>query len=192
MEEKKSLKISLFTGLLFLAIIVIVVISCFIYKLYKNKQLADSKGKTSEIVTVTEESSNLNNYIFELNSKNKYTIITDMRWLTMQNDGGSRTSMYYEIDLDNNIVSKIQEDFQANLGSAPNTEKSIVYTKKIDSNISEDAKLLLEEIVTKEDINETHNYNFFTISNLSDEKNIYNTNTIKNINNLLKKIDQFN
>lgn len=177
MEEKKSLKISLSTLLLLLAIIVILVMGCFIYKLYKDKQLADNK------------SNNLNNYTFELNSKNKYTIITDMRWKTMRNDGGSNTSIYYQIDLDNNIVSKIQEDFQANLGGTPKTEKSVIYIKKIDSNIKEDAKSLLEEIIAKEDINETHNYNFFAILNLNVEKEIFNTNTIERINNLLKEMD---
>lgn len=147
-------------------------------------------SKPSEILRTIEESSDLNDYIFELNSKNKYTIITDMRWKTMKNDGGSNTSIYYQIDLDNNIVSKIQEDFQANLGGSPNTEKSILYIKKIDTNIKEDAKTLLEEIIAKEDINETHNYNFLTILNLNGEKEIYNMNTIENINNLLKKIDE--
>ena len=147
-------------------------------------------SKPSEILKTLEETSDLNNYTFELNSKNKYTIITDMRWKTMRNDGGSNTSIYYQIDLDNNIVSKIQEDFQANLGGSPNTEKSLIYIKKIDSNIKEDAESLLEGIITKEDINETHNYNFFTILNLNLEKEIYNTDTIENINNLFKKMDE--
>ena len=146
MEEKKSLKISLSTLLLLLAIIVIVVMVCFIYKLYKDKQ-----SKISE----------LNN--FELDSKNKYTIITDLRWNTMQNDGGSHSSLYYQIDLDNNIISKVQEDYHANLGGTSSKQKSVIYIKKIDTNIQVEVKSLVDEIITKEDINETHNYNFFTI-----------------------------
>lgn len=155
-----------------------------------NNLNLDNWSKPSEILTTTEEASDLKNYTFELNSKNKYTIITDMRWKTMQDDGGSNTSIYYQIDLDNNIVSKIQEDFQANLGGSSNIEKSVIYIKKIDSNIKEEANSLLEGIITKEDINEKHNYNFFTILNLNVEKEIYNTNTIENINNLLKKMDE--
>lgn len=148
-------------------------------------------SKPSEILTTAEDkSTDLNNYVFELDSKNKYTIITDLKWKTMQNDGGSHSSLYYQIDLDNNIISKVQEDYHANLGGTPNTEKSVIYIKKIDSNIEEDAKSLLEGIITREDINETHNYNFFTILNLNVEKEIYNINTIENINNLLKKIDE--
>ena len=173
MEEKKSLKISLSTLLLLLAIIVIVVMVCFIYKLYKDKQ-----SKISE----------LNN--FELDSKNKYTIITDLRWNTMQNDGGSHSSLYYQIDLDNNIISKVQEDYHANLGGTSSKQKSVIYIKKIDTNIQVEVKSLVDEIITKEDINETHNYNFFTISSLNTEKDIYNINTIENINVLLKKIDE--
>ena len=57
--------------------------------------------------------------------------------------------------------------------------------KKIEQQVKHDFYL-----ITKEDINETHNYNFFTISSLNTEKEIYNINTIENINVLFKKIDE--
>ena len=108
----------------------------------------------------------------------------------MQNDGGSHSSLYYQIDLDNNIISKVQEDYHANLGGTSSKQKSVIYIKKIDTNIQVEVKSLVDEIITKEDINETHNYNFFTNSRLNNEKDIYNINTIENINVLLKKIDE--
>lgn len=148
-------------------------------------------SKPSEILTTAEDKSiDINNYVFELDSKNKYTIITDLRWKTMLNDGGSHSSLYYQIDLDNNIISKVQEDYHANLGGTSSKQKSVIYIKKIDTNIQLEVKSLVDEIITKEDINETHNYNFFTISSLNTEKEIYNINTIENINVLLKKIDE--
>ena len=66
----------------------------------------------------------------------------------------------------------------------------MVYTKKINSNLHKEVKTLLDEVITKEDINEAKNYNFFTISSLNVQKNIYNVDTIKDINMLLKKIDE--
>lgn len=181
MMEKRPIKIRLFTILLFITILIVIEI----FSLY------DFKEKISEISSTKEDSTVLINTKFELNTKNKYTIITDMKWKTMQNDGGSHTNIYYQLDLDNNAITKIKEDFQANLGGLPSTRKSTIYVKKIDSNIKNEAKLLLEELLIKEDINKTNNYNCFTILNLDYEKDIYNINTIKLINNLLKKIDNF-
>lgn len=133
---------------------------------------------------------NKSGYSFELNSKNKYKIETDMQWVTMQNDGGSHTNIYYNIDLDNNIISKVNESYKANLGGKPKTTISKIYEKEIDLDLQKDLKLLLDEIMKKEDINETKNYNCFIISTLNNEKRIYNINTIKKINNILKLIDE--
>lgn len=130
-------------------------------------------SKPSEILTTIENKSiDLDNYIFELNNKNKYTITTDLRWKTMLDDGGSHSSIYYQIDLDNNIISKVQEDCHANLGGSSKTEKNIIYIKKIDTNIQEEVKSLLNELNIEEDINETHNCNFFTLSSFNTKKNI--------------------
>lgn len=129
---------------------------------------------------------------FTLNTQNKYIVKTNTRWLTMQNDGGSHTDIYYQIDLDNNTISKITKHYQANLSGLPITTKNIDYTKTIDSNIKEQIKSLLEETLTKEDINETNNYNFYTILNLEIEKNIHNQNTIHQLNQILTTIDNLN
>lgn len=189
MEKKKNSKINIFTIILFLVIIVIAVLVYLTYK-EDNKQLTDNENKTSEFVEIPAESIDLNNYNFELNSKGKYTIITDLKWQTMQNDGGSHSSLYYQLDLENNIVRKIKEEFKANLGGTPSNKKYIIYTKNINNAINEEAKKILEEIIESEDVNETNNYNFFTILNLNSEKNIHNTKTIERINDLLKKIDE--
>ena len=138
------------------------------------------------------KTSDINNYTFELDSANKYVITTDLRWITMQNDGGSHTSIYYQIDLDNNVIIKVEEAYKANLAGKPSTEKDIIYTKKIDNQIFiEEIKSFLNDLISKEDVNELNNYNFFTLSSLNYEKNLYNTTTIKIINSLLEKIDEF-
>jgi transcriptional regulator of heat shock response len=133
---------------------------------------------------------NKSDYSFELNSKNKYKIETDMQWITMQNDGVSHTNIYYNADFDNNDISKVEEIYQANLGGKPKITISKIYEKEIDFNLQKDLKSLLDEIMEKEDINESKNYNCFIISTLNNEKRIYNINTIKKINNILKLIDE--
>ena len=65
---------------------------------------------------------------FIINSNNKYEIITDSRWKTMMNDGGSNYSIYYQIDLDNNLVMKKEENYHANLGGTSQTEIKVFYT----------------------------------------------------------------
>jgi len=220
MEESNNIKIHLSTIFLIISIIMIIIMGFFIYKLYNDKQTADTKlmnlnnqvskleheidtlkstsdkdkGKTETTskTSITKDDDTSIDYVFVIDSKNKYTITTDLRWKTMQNDGGSHSSIYYQIDFDNNIIIKVQEDYHANLGGTPSQQKNVIYLKKIDTNIQLEVKSLLYEIITKEDINETLNYNYFTIKSLDVEKNIYNVNTIESINSLLKKIDELN
>ena len=136
------------------------------------------------------ENTMIADFKFELDSDNKFEIVTDFRWMTMQNDGGSNTSIYYQIDLDNSIVKKVQKGYKANLAGIPETSKNIIYTKIIDEDIHKEIKELLKVVMIKEDTNEDSNFKFFTISSLNYEKNIYNTETIKSIKILLEKIDE--
>lgn len=41
---------------------------------------------------------------FKLDTNNRYLVITDSKQLTYQSDGGSNYNVYYEIDLDKNII----------------------------------------------------------------------------------------
>ena len=76
---------------------------------------------------------------------NKYIIQTDMKWLTMHNDGGSHTNIYYEVDFNKNIVVKKEEVYKANLGGTPETNKSTIYEKELDAKISSaDYKILMK------------------------------------------------
>lgn len=137
-----------------------------------------------------DKNKDVNENQFELNTVNKYKVITDMRWNTMRNDGGSNTSMYYYIDLDNKVVSQVIQDYQANLGGIPQTTTQVIYTKQIDSNTRHDMQLLLNNVLEKEDVNETKNYNFYTIETVNKQKDIYNIDTIKQIEEMLKSIDE--
>lgn len=129
------------------------------------------------------------NYVFEMNSNDKYEIITDLKFRTTLNDGGSYNSIYYQIDLENKVVVKVKEDYDANLGGTPVLAKNTLYTKIIDDDICREAKALIDEVIDKEDINEEGIYNYFTVLTLDYEKKIYNSSTISDINDLLNKFD---
>lgn len=132
---------------------------------------------------------NLDEYVFKLDNNMKYEITTDLKYYTMQNDGGSYTSQYYELDLENNIVSQKMTKYTANLGNKPDTSTKTIYTKKIKKSLSKEINKELQELISKEDIKDSTNYHSYSIKTLNNEKIIYNTKTINNIKEILTKID---
>lgn len=129
-------------------------------------------------------------YSFTVDSENKYEIVTDSRFITLMNDGGSNTNVYYQIDLDNNKVIKKSEDYKANLGGTPTLDEQTLYTKNINSELKNETKKLLDELIEKED-KKGDNYSFYVITHSDGDKEIYNTDSIKKLRDLLVKIDEF-
>lgn len=127
---------------------------------------------------------------FPVLTSDTYKIETDMRWFTMMNDGGSNTNEYYYIDFDENTVARILEGYTANLGGTPETSTNVYFKKQMDADIQEEIKIMLDKVLEKEDVNETRNYHPFTISTLGYEKTIYNEDTIQEIKDVLRKIDE--
>ena len=53
-------------------------------------------------------------FIILLGDNNKFnscTIVTDSRFTTLLNDGGSNYNIYYEIDLNNGVVKKYEDHY---------------------------------------------------------------------------------
>lgn len=124
---------------------------------------------------------------FKLDRKSRYIVITDMKYMTMANDGGSHTNLYYEIDLDKKVVHIVTESYRANMGGTPESKKK-VDTKKISPQLAEDLKELFTNLLAKEDIKDPSNYRFYTIKNMETTKNIYNTDSINSLKELLERI----
>ena len=124
----------------------------------------------------------------KLDNTNAYIVITDYRCQTMQNDGGSHTDIYYEIDLENNNVNKVTESYVANFGGKSKTNKKST-SIKIDSNLSKEIAEILDNIFKTNDINDSNNYDFYTIKRQNEEKNIYNKDTIQILKELIDKIE---
>lgn len=92
MEEKKSIKISLSTFFLILAIIVIVIMGVFIFKFYNDKKVSDSEVKELE--------STINNLEGKINSLEE-TI----------NDNGKNNDEITSKTFSNNEIKKALQDY---------------------------------------------------------------------------------
>jgi len=123
------------------------------------------------------------------NKINKYIIVTDYRFITMLNDGGSHTNVYYEIDLKSGIVKKL-EDHYIGFQEYEYQGKEI-YKKTLKGNIIKKLRKLLEELIKKEDNNDTNNYNPYVIKYDDKEKEIYNKDSINLLRDKLKEIDEY-
>lgn len=122
-------------------------------------------------------------------SSTYYKVTTNTKWITMENDGGSHTNIYYEIDINKKTVKKIEERYEANLGKIPKTTKKTVYTKTIDKKLTNKSKKLLDSLLNKKD-KKGNNYSFITIETKEYNKNIYNESSIKLVDKLLNEFDK--
>ena len=144
--------------------------------------------KPSEVLFYTEEE--IKDYNFQLDSDKKYEITTDEKYYTMQNDGGSHTNVYYQLDFEDAIVVKHEDTYHANLGGTETTDKKTIYTRFIPSTFAEELEKIIKEIITKEDINGEENYEPYVIKTENKEKEIYNAETIDTLKELLDELDE--
>jgi len=122
-------------------------------------------------------------------SKGKYIIITDSRYNTLQNDGGSHSDIYYEIDLNKNEVKKFEDLYIGFKGYE--YQGKLIYNKSINSSIAMNLGDLLDNLISKEDINDTNNYSPFVIKQGDIEKDIYSQNSIELLKEQLQQIDNY-
>ena len=131
-------------------------------------------------------------FIILLGDNNKFnscTIVTDSRFTTLLNDGGSNYNIYYEIDLNNYVVKKYEDYYIGFRGYE--YQNKLIYNKNIKSKKIKDLGNLLEDLISKEDINTTDNYNPFLIKCDGSEKDIYNYDSIKLLKDKLLEFDEY-
>lgn len=186
MKDINNKRIKLNTILIIALIILVFFIGVCIYYIANNKKNLEEKLHVETSSGIGKP----NNYTFELNDIDKFVVTTDMKWKTMQNDGGSNTNIFYQIDCKNYMVTKVKEDYHANLYSTPSTETEIMYDKSLNEKLNDEIKNLLNTIINEEDNNESKNYEPFTIETVNTSKSIYNKETINTIKDMLKKIDE--
>lgn len=116
----------------------------------------------------------------------EYTIITDYKYITLQNDGGSHYNVYYKVNSNKGIIKKYEDHYIGFKGYE--YKKKLVYSKKTNSKIKKLTKVV-NDIILKEDINNPKNYSPFEIKYKNTEKVIYNQESINLIRKKLTAID---
>ena len=175
------------------------IVNDFIDSFFKNKSYKEKTLSKAEIPSesfnilysiIHNDESYIEKRMYSLKS-DKYLITTDLKWQTMQNDGGSYRSIIYEIDLKNDEITKKEEIYHANLGGTPEISTNLYYSKRIDSYLHEETTSLIGKILETTDNNSENNYHYYTIESDSENKEIYNLNTINEIKEILNQYDKF-
>ncbi|MBR6133289.1 MAG: hypothetical protein IKQ29_01075 [Bacilli bacterium] len=125
-------------------------------------------------------------YTFTIDNENKFQLITDERFTTMRNDGGSYESTYYQIDLENKVVIKRHESYNAPYGKKTDT---IVFAKKIDDKLVKELKTSLINLANSYDSGKNENYSYYTLSTLNFSKNYYDEATINNAKKIISRLE---
>lgn len=157
----------------------------------ETNQIENVVNETNTTVQTKEkESVTIDNFTFQLDSRNKYRVTTDSIMLTMMNDGGSYTSVFYQIDLENNITCKVEEFHPSKL-EKDQVAKKTKTIKKIDDNLNSEIRSVVNKVIMRTDSKSEGQYNYYILESLNREKKIYNQESIKDLRELLIKIDTF-
>lgn len=153
-----------------------------------NKDISDWSTPSD----VMAKMSLLTAYSFQIDSENKYTIITDMRFKTLRNDGGSYDSIYYQIDLDNNMVMKIREIYNANLGGEATLEVKTLFSRRIEESTAKKIQSIIEELKATEETEEDRDgiYTYYTLVGLDLKNDYFAPSNIKKLNSIIEMIDK--
>ncbi len=106
----------------------------------------------------------LNNYVFVHNNDNKYIIRTDEKVRTYTRDNHSSysyTDIYYQIDLDKNIIVKYNYKYEIDGSGFQNKNHPVkannrIYTKRINKELSDNSKIIIDNL--KEDTGDGYYY----------------------------------
>jgi len=126
---------------------------------------------------------------FELDSKDKYIVTTSEKFITMQNDGGSHTSTYYQVDLEKKKIYKCRDSYKGFEGYK--TKGKIVNRKVLNDDEVLQLKNLFDKIIANNtnemEISSMLSGKSYTVSTLGyDLLYINDENTINELSNLLE------
>ena len=154
--------------LLLILIIVIVIIGLIVAKGIKDKKQSYTKSD------------------FTLDNDNKYEIITSAKMMTMKNDGGSHTNIYYQIDFNENQVIKCVDQYIGHVGFE--CQGKVLYSKEISEKEKQELKAILENISdNSEEEFEAMNFNYYILSSFNnDDIRIYDKDIINSLLELLE------
>ena len=119
----------------------------------------------------------------------KYTIITDSKFITMQNDGGSHINIYYEVNVKSGEIKKLADSYVGFQGYE--YEGKELYKKTIKGDILKELKKLLEDLVNEEDKSDDTHYSSYVIKYGDKQRDVYREDSVKALREILSKIDEY-
>ena len=156
--------------ILILVITIILIIVAIVVGILKNKKTEDNYSELGFI-----------------DNQNKYIITTDIKWISMQNDGGSHTNVYYQIDFNKSTVQKCEDKYVGFDGYE--YKEKIIFSKKLSETEKSQLKSILDNAIKNgTEKTDAINFNFYLISSFdSEDVKIYNNEIINIIKNILDK-----
>lgn len=121
------------------------------------------------------------------NNKDKYVITTNMKYLTMQNDGGSNTNVYYQVDLSSKKSVKMEDKYVGFKGYE--YQGKVISEKTLSDEEVTKLKDIIENILNSKDDNKDIpvDSKLYTITNDNNEEaKFVDEDIIKEINSLLE------
>lgn len=117
-----------------------------------------------------------------------YTIVTDTQFHTLENDGGSHTNIYYVVDFQTRVISKYEDRYIGFKGYE--YKDKLIYEKELSKDKAKELNSLIDDILSKDDINTDNNYNYYIIKDKAKEYKIFNTSNISKLKKILIEIDE--
>ncbi len=156
------------TKIILVVIAVVLLVGCCVGAFLLGKNFTDSKDveqketdkKEGKESPETEDEYKADEFV--LDSNKKFIITTNSKYMTLQNDGGSYTSIYYQVDLDKRVAYKLQDKY---VGFKGFEYKGRVVNKQ---EIYEEEVLIIQGLVDKiikenGQVPEEEAYKFYTL-----------------------------
>ena len=109
-----------------------------------------------------------------IDSSNKYIMVTDSKFMTLRNDGGSHIDIYYEIDFDKNKIIKYSSEYVGFEGYK--SKDNIMYEEKLsDEKVIKLKRFIEVAIESKDEISKDkeNRYTFYTLKTKDEDINIF-------------------
>lgn len=116
-----------------------------------------------------------------------YKVITDLRYRTTLNDGGSYHNEYYLVNFTKGKVEKYEDVYIGFQGFK--YKDRFLYQKDIPDDMKNELETLLDRLVIEEDVNDDNNYSPYVINDDNQEKSIYNSESIRLLDDIFNRID---
>lgn len=162
-------------------------------KIFKNKLIYLGEAIAIIIVSLFLYISNTN-FKYFINFFNDgllvsydYEITTDLIYRTTSNDGGSYHNEYYLVSFTEGKIEKYEDVYIGFQGFK--YKDRFLYQKDIPDDMKNELKTLLDRLVIEEDVNDDNNYSPYVINDNNQEKRIYNSESIRLLEDIFNRID---